>query len=69
MATITLDGKEYDSESLSAEAQASLISVQITDQKIADLKTKMAIYQTARAAYARELLSHLPALEGAEPVH
>lgn len=60
MATIKLDGKDYDIDSLSAEAQASLISLQVTDQKIADLQAQMAIYQTARAAYARELLAQMP---------
>lgn len=60
MATITIDGKEYDTAALSAEAQASLISLQVTDQKIADLQSQMAIYQTARAAYAREIMASLP---------
>lgn len=60
MATITIDGKEYDAAALSAEAQASLISLQVTDQKIAELQSQMAIYQTARSAYARELMALLP---------
>jgi len=69
MATITLDGKEYDTESFSEQAKASLISVQVTDQKINELQALMAIYQTARSAYARELLAQLPSLEDIEPIH
>lgn len=65
MAIITIDGKEYDADALSTEAKNQLISLQVTDQKIADLQTQMAIYQTARAAYARELLGLLPSAEEA----
>lgn len=61
MATITIDGKEYDADALSAEAKAQIISLQVTDQKIADLQAEMAIYQTARLAYSRELLALLSA--------
>lgn len=65
MATITIDGKEYDADILSDEVKALVGSLQVTDQKIADLQSQLAIYQTARAAYARELLGMLPA--AAEP--
>jgi hypothetical protein len=60
METITIDGKTYDAETFSAEAKAQLVSMQITDQKIAELQSQMAIYQTARMAYARALLELLP---------
>ncbi|MEF8769350.1 DUF6447 family protein [Candidatus Accumulibacter contiguus] len=60
MATITIDGKDYDADTLSADARTQLINLQVTDQKIADLQTQIAIYQTARAAYARKLLALLP---------
>lgn len=60
MATITIDGKNYDSDTLSAEATAQLHNLQVTDQKIDDLQTQIAICQTARAVYARELLAALP---------
>ena len=63
MATVTIDNKEYDADALSAEAKTQLVNLQVTDQKIAELQTQMAIYQTARAAYARELLTVLPAVE------
>ncbi|NMM25959.1 MAG: hypothetical protein HHJ12_01435 [Glaciimonas sp.] len=68
MTTITIDGKEYDADTLSDEARAQLISLQVTDQKIAEHQAQMAIYQTARAAYGRELLALLPAeAKPAEP--
>lgn len=60
MATMTIDGQDYDTETLSADANKLIISVQVTDQKIAELQTQMAIYQTARTAYAQELLTLLP---------
>jgi len=52
MANITIDGKEYDVEKLSDAAKAQLMSLQLTDKKIAELNTELAIVQTARNAYA-----------------
>lgn len=60
MATITIDGKEYNTDNLSEEAKAQLTSLQVTDRKIADLNTELAIAQTARNAYARALAELLP---------
>lgn len=60
MENIIIDGKSYDAETFSPEARAQLVSLQVTDQKIAEQQAVMAIYQTARAAYARELLALLP---------
>jgi hypothetical protein len=61
MAMITIDGKEYEADALSPEARAQLMNLQVTDQKIAELQSQMAIYQTARGAYAHQLLALLPA--------
>jgi hypothetical protein len=60
MTPISIDGKDYDADALSAAAKAQLMSLQVTDQKIAELQSQMAIYQTARAAYASALLAELP---------
>ena len=60
MSTITIDGTDYDSESLSSEAKAELMSMQVCDQKIAALQTDLAIAQTARNAYASALNGLLP---------
>ena len=57
---ITIDGKEYDPEELSAEAKAQLGALAATDQEINRLKIQMAIAQTARNTYAKELQDLLP---------
>lgn len=69
METITIDGVAYDAQTFSPEARARLISLQLTDQKIAELQAQMAIYQTARMAYARALQELLPqqTLAASEP--
>ncbi|WP_045214341.1 DUF6447 family protein [Desulfonatronovibrio magnus] len=55
MPTITIDGKEYDSDTLSEEAKAQLGSIQFVDRKIAELQAEIAALQTARNAYAKAL--------------
>ena len=61
MSIIRIDEVEYELDLLTEEAKAQLLSVQHTDQKIAELQRDLAIAQTARASYAnalRELLGH-----------
>ena len=58
--TITIDGKEYDLESLSSEAKNQLMNVRVADQKIATTQQDLAVLQTARNAYARALSDALP---------
>ncbi len=55
MPTITIDGKEYDSETLSDEAKNQLGSIQFVDKKIQELKAELAVYQTARNGYGKAL--------------
>lgn len=55
MPMITIDGKEYDTDSLSDEAKAQLGSIQFVDRKIAELKAEVAAMQTARNAYGKAL--------------
>ncbi len=57
---ITVDGKEYLIDSLSDDAKAQLGSLNVTDQKIAELQQEIAIMQTARNAYAQALAAALP---------
>jgi hypothetical protein len=59
MPIITIDGKGYDSDSLSAEALSQLTSLQLTDAEIQRLQVQLAIAQTARMAYANALKSAL----------
>lgn len=60
MSTITIDNKEYKLEELSDDAKAQIGSIQIVDQKMADLNAELAIMQTARNAYAQALTALLP---------
>ena len=55
MATITIDGKEYDVETLSDETKAQLGSLQYVDSELARLQAQAAALQTARIAYGRAL--------------
>lgn len=60
MATLTIDGKEYDTEQLSDAAKAQITNMQLVDQKMAQLQQELAIMQTARNAYANALQAELP---------
>jgi len=60
---ITIDGKQYDENMLSDEAKAQIISLQFVDSKIRDLQAQLAVYQTARQAYAESLKALLPSPE------
>jgi hypothetical protein len=55
MATITIDNKEYDLDTLSEEAKGQLTNVQFVDQELARLQAQIAVLQTARIAYAKAL--------------
>ena len=59
MAKITIDGKEYDMEELSAEARGQIASIRFVDQKIADLQSQIAVLKTARIAYQQGLSNTL----------
>ena len=63
MPKITIDGKDYDTDSLSDAAKAQLTSLQVTDQEIQRLNIQLAIAQTARNAYAKALQEMLPKTE------
>lgn len=59
MPTIKIDGKDYDTEQLSDGAKAQLTNLQVVDQKIAAAQQELAIFQTARNAYAKALQNEL----------
>lgn len=63
MPKITIDGKEYDSDTFSDDAKSKLVSLQVVDRKIMDLDMDMKILQTARNAYAKALEETLPKQE------
>ncbi|WP_353484569.1 hypothetical protein [Haliscomenobacter sp.] len=62
MTTINIDNIEYDTEKLSDEAKAQLVSLQFCDQELQRLQAQAAAIQTARIAYAKALQSALPAM-------
>jgi len=55
MATITIDDKEYDVDSLSEESKEQLVSLRYVDSELARLQAQAATLQTARIAYGRAL--------------
>lgn len=55
MAKVTIDGKEYDTDSMSEEARRQLTNVATCDRKLEELRNEVAIVQTARNTYARAL--------------
>ena len=60
MTTINIDNIEYDTDKLSDEAKAQLVSLQFCDQELQRLQAQAAAIQTARIAYAKALQAALP---------
>jgi hypothetical protein len=56
---VTIDGKEYDIETLSDNAKNQVQNLQTTDQEIFRLQNQLGIFKTARAAYANALKAEL----------
>jgi len=61
--TSKIDDIDYDTDKLSDEAKAQLISLKFCDQEIQRLQAQSAAYQTARQAYTRTLQTILPVEE------
>ncbi len=55
MPTIKINDKDYDTDSLSAEAKAQLEMLLATEGEIRRLQSQLAIAQTAKNAYAQAL--------------
>jgi hypothetical protein len=60
MAKVTIDGKEYDTDTLSDEAKNHIQNVQYCEKRMAELQRELAVAQTARNAYAQALKGALP---------
>jgi len=60
MPKVTIDGKEYDTDTLSEDARNNMLNTKYCDDKLAELKREIAIVQTARNAYAQALQRELP---------
>jgi hypothetical protein len=52
MAKVTIDEKEYESDDMSENAQAQLVSLQFVNSEIPRLQAKLAAMQTAANAYS-----------------
>ena len=55
MANIIIDGKEYDADSISDEAKATLASLQFTQSELQRANAQVAVLKTAEAAYVKSL--------------
>ena len=55
MATITIDGKEYDLNDLSVNAKEQLASLQFVQSELKRLESQIAVYKTAQNSYSRAL--------------
>jgi hypothetical protein len=55
MANVTINGKDYNPETLSNEAKEKLMMAQFCDRKIVDLKADLIIAQIARNSVVDQL--------------
>ena len=55
MAIVTIDGKEYEFDSLSKEAKEQLSSLKFVQAEIQRSQAQLAVYQTAASAYSKAL--------------
>ena len=58
--TVTVDGKNYEYESLSADAQAALAVVQELNGKINEFRKEAHFLEVARSTYESQLSRQLP---------
>ena len=59
MATLTINGKEYDLDVVSEKARAQVNSIQFIDSELQRLGAQQAVLNTARNAYLKDLLEEL----------
>ena len=62
MTTFKIDNIDYDTDKLSDEAKAQLMSLQFCDQELQRLQAQAAAIQTARMAYSTALQAALPSV-------
>ena len=59
MAQVNIDGKEFEFDSFSDEAKATLVSLQFVQNEVSRLQSQLAIYKTAGAAYTQTLKNQI----------
>ncbi len=60
MAKVTIDGRDFDLDTLSGEARKQAANIHVIDVELARLHTQVLIHQTARNAFAVALQQALP---------
>ena len=55
MATVTIDGKEYDLNDLSENAKEQLASLQFVQNELKRLEGQIAVFKTAQLTYGKAL--------------
>tara|TARA_X000001036_G_C20018207_1_gene537478 strand:- start:25 stop:216 length:192 start_codon:yes stop_codon:yes gene_type:complete len=63
MANLTIDGKEYDIDSLNEDSKATLASLQFTQAELKRAQAQLAVLKTAEATYANALKAKLEGKE------
>jgi hypothetical protein len=63
MTTVKIDNQDYELETLSDEAKNQLVSLQFVDAELQRLNAQIAVFQTARLAYANALKEALPPVQ------
>ena len=59
MANVTIDGKEYDYDSLSDKAKATLASIQFVQSELKRISAQASVLKTAESAYGKTLKQEL----------
>ena len=59
MATITIDGTDYDTEDLSETAKGQVLSLQFVQSELKKLEAQTAVFKTAEVAYTNALQKEL----------
>tara|TARA_B100000902_G_C26887522_1_gene705706 strand:+ start:323 stop:514 length:192 start_codon:yes stop_codon:yes gene_type:complete len=59
MATINIDGKDYDLDDLNEAAKSQLMSLQFVQGELKRLESQMAVHRTAAQAYSVALKNEL----------
>lgn len=64
MASVTIDGREYDADKMSEAARQQVVNVAAVDEELRRLQALVVICQTARISYANALKAELDKSEG-----
>jgi type II secretory pathway component PulM len=68
MATVKINNREFDLDTLSDECKAQLASIQFVEQELSRLQAQAAALQTAKNAYLQALQKSLPVLGGSDTI-